>query len=320
MRVLKTSLDSAWTPNTKEMRNVTEVENHTASLCTTGLGGTDQNLIFSALNSTLAITAFLANILIIVALQKVSSLNPPSNLLLCSLASTDLCVGLIQQPLRVAFFMSPENSIRCHYLYNAFNFTSLIFTGVSLLTITAVSVDRLLALVLGLRYRQVVTLRRARIFVATSWLSCFIAPSVYVYSVRGSVILSCTAAFLCTVTSTFCYTKIYLTLRHHQTQVRDHVHQEQDNGGGIPLNISRYKRTLSSALWVKMTLLVCYFPYTILAAIFAISAEYFTLAWELSLSLIMLNSSLNPIMYCWKMGEVRKAVKDTIRLFWYSLN
>ena len=301
------------------MKNVTEIENHTTRLCTTGLGELHQKVIFSALNSTLAITAFLANILIIVALHKVSSLHPPSNLLLRCLASTDLCVGLIAQPLRVAFLTSPENSIRCDYLYTVYRFVSIIFAGVSLLTITAISVDRLLALVLGLRYRHVVTLRRARFFVVSSWFSCFIAPSLFAYSVRGGVILCCTVIFLCTVTSTFCYTKIYLKLRHHQAQVQDQVHQEQVNGGGILLNISRYKRTLSSALWVKMTLLVCYLPYAVLAAIFAISrlhTPFFFLAWELSLFLIMLNSSLNPFLYCWKMEEVRKAVKDTMRQFW----
>ena len=278
-----------------------------------------QKIFISALNSTLAITAFLGNLLIIVALQKVSSLHPPSKLLLGCLASTDLCVGLIAQPLHVAFVTSPDHCIRCYYLLTAFNGMSVILGGVSLLTITAISVDRFLALVLGLRYRQVVTLRRARIFVIISWISGFIPPSVYIYSVRGSVIFACTTTLLCTITSTFCYTKIYLTLRHHQAQVQDQVHQEEENGGEMRLNIARYKKTLSSALWVQITLLVCYFPYAIVAAIFAIMGlrtQFYDLAWELSVSLTMLNSSLNPFLYCWRMQEVRQAVKDTVRQFW----
>ena len=121
----------------------------------------------------------------------------------------------------------------------------------------------------------------------------------YIYSKSGGVILGCATIFVCTVTSTFCYTKIYLKLRHHQAQVQDHVHQGNENGGGIPLNISRYKRTLSSAFWVNMTLLVCYLPYVIVATLFAISrlrTQCFALAWELSLFLIMLDSSLNPLL------------------------
>ena len=301
------------------MKNVTEVKNSTTGLCSTGLNLTYQKVIFSALNSTLAITAFVANVLIIVALQKVSSLHPPSKLLFSCLASTDLCVGLIAQPLHVAFLTSPENSIRCYYLYTAFNNTGVILGGVSLLTITAISVDRLLALVLGLRYRHVVTLRRARIFVVICWLFCFIAPSMYICSVRGSIILACTTTFLCTVTATFCYTKIYLKLRHHQAQVQDQFHQGKENGWGMPLNIERYKKILSSALWVQITLVLCYLPYAIVAAIFAtrrLRTQFLDLAWEMSVSLTMLNSSLNPFLYCWKMQEVRQAVKDTIRQFW----
>ena len=38
------------------------------------------------------------------------------------------------------------------------------------MTITAVSVDRLLALLLGLRYRQIVTLKRTDIIVAFFWI------------------------------------------------------------------------------------------------------------------------------------------------------
>jgi len=41
--------------------------------------------------------------------------------------------------------------------------------GVSILTLTAISVDRLLALLLGLRYRHVVTLRRVRVVIICSW-------------------------------------------------------------------------------------------------------------------------------------------------------
>ena len=155
------------------MNNSTENEIQKTAVCTTGLYETHQKIFLSALNSTLAITAFVGNLLIIVALQRVSSLHPPSNLLLGCLASTDLCVGLIAQPLHIAFLTSPDHSIRCFYLNTAFNGMAVILGGVSLLTITAISVDRLLALVLGLRYRQVVTLRRTRIFIIISWIPGF---------------------------------------------------------------------------------------------------------------------------------------------------
>ena len=42
--------------------------------------------------------------------------------------------------------------------------------GVSLLTLTAISVDRLLALLLGLRYRQVVTVKKTYVAILAFWI------------------------------------------------------------------------------------------------------------------------------------------------------
>ena len=118
----------------------------------------DHLTFISALNSFLSITAFLGNILILIALHKESSLHSPSKLLLRCLATTDLCVGLIVEPLAVIGWISAVNGHWniCPYLFEAASITGNTFCGVSVLTLTAISVDRLLALLLGLRYTQVV--------------------------------------------------------------------------------------------------------------------------------------------------------------------
>ena len=54
-----------------------------------------------ALNIFLSITATLGNALILVTLRNVSSIHPPTKLLFRCLAVTDLCVGLLGQPLYV---------------------------------------------------------------------------------------------------------------------------------------------------------------------------------------------------------------------------
>ena len=295
--------------------NLTEGGNYT-TLCRSGLNGTRQKIVYSTVNSALALIAFLGNVLIIVALRKVSSLHSPSKLLLGCLAATDLCVGLITQPLHVAFLASPEDSKSCYYIYSLFNILGAIFIGVSLLTLTAISVDRLLALLSGLRYRQVITLRRAWIFVALFWLICLGVAIIFFFNLRIALSIICIAVFLCIVTSFICYTKIYLTLRHHQTQVQENVHHGQTNVRRTTLNIERYKKTVSSALWVQIALAVCYLPFAILATIFnskEIHTQLLDLSLEAAISLVLFNSSLNPFLYCWKMKEVRQAAKATIR-------
>ena len=75
-----------------------------AEFYTRGING---ELIFlSSVNIILSIAAFLGNTLILVALNKESSLHLPSKLLYRNLAITDLCVGIIVEPVAVTYWTS----------------------------------------------------------------------------------------------------------------------------------------------------------------------------------------------------------------------
>ena len=274
-----------------------------------------QLTFLAVLNAFLSITTFLGNVLFLVALRKESSLHLPSKLLLRSLAVTDLCVGLISEPLSVTFLMTivNENWNICRYVAVALSVTGRILSLASLLTLTAISVDRLLALMLGLRYRQVVTLKRACLVIITFW----VVPTVFatmrlfwsspITSRYGAINVS-----MCVVTSILSYTKIFLTLRRHRSQVQDHVQQPNQAN---QLNIARYKKAVSTALWLQFTLVICFLPLVISATLFINSkpSSSSILAVGYTITLAFSNSSLNPILYCWKIDEVRQAVKDTIR-------
>ena len=309
------------------MVNVAEDGNHSSIpelFCTPRIVEEYQEITIAAFNIPLSVTAFLGNVLIIVALQKPSSLHPPSKLLLGCLASTDLCVGLITQPLFVVFLMFRNNSKPCFYVVTMFRLTGVIFGGVSLMTLTLISVDRLLALLLGLRYKQVVTLKRVWILVVIIWLSFPAAVLAYsAYNYRHVIFMNVvargivnTVLLVCIVITFSCYLKIYLSLRRQHAQVQSHVSQGQPHGGTTPLNLARYKKTVFATLWIQITLLACYIPYfaaNAALAIYGSPTSSVSLAVSATLSLIYLNSSLNPFLYCWKLREVRQAVKDTIR-------
>ena len=91
----------------------------------------------------------------------------------------------------------------------------------------------------------------------------------------------------------------------------------------IPPNIARYRKAVYSALWVQVALFICYLPFGIIQALTDLksvkvsSSAY--LAKTFLFAFVFLNSSLNPLIYCWKMKEVRQAVKDTIRKIYCSL-
>ena len=273
-----------------------------------------QLTLLSVLNIFLSITSFLGNALIVVALRKESSLNSPSKLLLRCLAMTDLCVGLISEPLAVAYWMSVLNDRWniCPYLSAASLISGGMLSGVSLSTMTAISVDRLLALLLGLRYRQVVTLKRTYMIVIALWVLPAAIITTFFWNFLITLLLIVIAESLCLVTSTIAYTKIFLTLRHRRVQLQ---HQSQQLNQTSPLNLARYKKAVYSALWLQLTLVACYFPQGIVSALapnIGLSSTVF-LAIQYTATLVFLNSSLNPILYCWKMQDVRQAVKDTIR-------
>ena len=298
-----------------EAENFTEDGKQKLS-CSVGLAaGLYSHLTFlSVLNSFLSVTAFFGNALILIALHKESSLHPPSKLLLRCLSTTDLCVGLISEPLTVIYWMSVANEHWkiCRYVSVASFVTASVLCAVSLMILTTISVDRLLALLLGLRYRQVVTLKRTFVIVINSWILSIVTTSLWFWNPLITMWYSLIGVSMCLLVSTFSYTKIFLTLRRHQNQVQGHVQQPNKTN---QLNITRYRKAVYTAIWLQLTLVACYLPYGIAEALVTSRGRsspvfHFRIY---TATLVHLNSSLNPILYCWKIEEVREAVKSTTR-------
>ena len=270
---------------------------------------THQIRFLSAVNFFLSFTATLGNILILIALSKTSSLHPSSKILYRCLATADLFVGMVAQPLLAAqlLFRVDERRFLCYITLRMCYCAGVILCGVSMTTLTAISVDRLLALQLALRYRQVVTPRRVRGVVIFLWLASVFVSTTYFWNDSIALTTSCSAPLICLLTSALFYTKMYVSLRQHQLQIGD-------QNRTIVLNITRYRRTVSSALFIQLGLVICYLPYGVVSTMLITngqkSALFFPFA--ISYSLLLFNSSLNPLLYCWKIRDVRQAVKSTI--------
>ena len=250
------------------------------------------------------------------ALRKESSLHPPSKLLYRNLAITDFCVGVIVEPVSVIYWMSlvMERWSLCRIILAKYVTTSNTLCTVSLLTVTSISVDRLLALSLGLRYRQVVTLKRTYVAVFAFWVVSIVRAAMYFFNPRIIFWYINIIVILCLTTSVFSYTKIFLILRHNQIHALGHLFQGQPSQA-ISMSIARHRKAVSSALWVQIVLAVCYLPYCII--VFSTPKGGFPLsvylARQYAHTLIYVNSSLNPLLYCWKIREIREAVKDALR-------
>ena len=273
----------------------------------------------SVFNILLSISASLGNAVILVALHKETSLHPPTKRLFRCLAITDLCVGVISQPLFAVFYLSYAitgmNREARYYIGILNAVSSFVLCCVSVLTACAISVDRLLALLSGLRYRHVVTLSKVRAVIFCSWLIGLSCGLIYLWNIRIAFTVFFTIVMLSIATSVFSYAKINFKLRQHHLQVQAFP-EGQLKGRQVPLNIARYKKSVSSVLWVQLVQVICYLPFLVVVMLMTysgVSGGNFEITFAITATLTYLNSSLNPVLYCWRIRNVRQAAKDAIK-------
>ena len=128
----------------------------------------------------------------------------------------------------------------------------------------------------------------------------------------------CIVIPLCVIVSFVSYTRIFWALIRRSNEVQDLV--QHRNSQTNPLNIVRYRKAVNGSLSVQLVLLVCYSPFAVVEiSVVTNKAPFpsYLLAWVTTGTLVFFNSSLNPILYCWKINEVRQAVKQIIRQAFY---
>ncbi|XP_068748566.1 adenosine receptor A3-like [Montipora capricornis] len=281
----------------------------------------------AALNVFLSFTTFTANVIFLIALNKISSLHPPSKLLFRTLATADLCVGIICQPLTVvALLPEVKQHIHvCRYTSIVRLLISYALCMVSLLTSTGINMDRLFALSLKLRYKQLVTLKRTHVVVTLFWVIsiAFTALSVIINSITALVFTVVLVS--CLIISVLSYGKIFSVLRQNQNQVGFRAFRQRKTNETAPLNATVYRKTVYTVLLVQLALIVCYTPYTIITLLLSVSSikpvrpsVWLLLGWRYTGTLLYFNSSLNPFLYCLKMRAVKNAMKETIQQIFCS--
>ena len=273
--------------------------------------------IFIYVNAILSITALPGNFIILVALCKESSLHPPSKLLLRWLSCTDLLVGMISQPIFIVYHKMIADKVGdvCEVTESLAYITSAVLCGQSINTMTLISTDRLFALLFRLRYRQIVTLKRVRSLIISSWIVNFTFALTYLWNKEFFFMGSCIWLWLFLSISSGCYLKIYFQIRRQQAQIQEH-----DSNSTASLNLARYKKTVLSALCIHLTLAVCYLPYTVTTTIISLEgiSNCKAIIWNIAGVLVFLNSSLNPVLYFWTLREIRRTVMDIFRQFFSS--
>ena len=264
----------------------------------------------------LSVTAVAFNAVAILALRRTLALPKNSKLLLLSMAVSDVGVGLLVQPLYVAeIVVSHTDLIRVSY-FMVTNF----LCAASLIGVTALAADRFLAIHLHLRYHEFVTYKRVVFVVILIWISSAVIgllplwkPSVYVSFAFVPIV-----TIVGLVVIAIFNLKIYLAVKYHTEQIA----AMQVSGGGeikeeMQRNLEKQKNAAVAIFYVYVVLVVCYLPNLILVfralahsgKKLLTTSEYLTAFSDL---LVFLNSSLNPLIYCWKMKHIRHAVRNIL--------
>ena len=250
------------------------------------------------------------------AIAKTQDLHSPSFILLGCLATSDLLVGLLCQPIFVACKITEVTKNFKMYctLKMLLNTLAWIAIGSSCLTLAAVFVDRVLCLTLHLKYNATVTV--SRIFKMTSvlWIFfiIFVLAKFWVSSAWNFIAIAVSVLiFLVIAISTL---KIFQIARRHERQITVQAlalsHLQTNT-----LNAFKCKKSTVTILYIFGLLLLFCLPYFIVSII-DIFFEYTTkvnISYSYALTAVFMNSLINPFVYCWRLKEIRQSVKNILR-------
>jgi len=87
----------------------------------------------------------------------------------------------------------------------------------------------------------------------------------------------------------------------------------QSSDTGNNLNIERLKRSEMNTFVFYIALIICYLPIYVLLTLYGLSIKEWETEWQFALTIVFMNSSINPFLFCWRLRELRTAVVKTAR-------
>lgn len=256
----------------------------------------------SIINGLLSPVAVVANVFILFSLWKTFSLHSVSNILVASLAMADLCVGLLLQPMLV-YLMNTRLVATFCVVFEIQMFLAYLFTAA-------------VAIHWPLRYHELVTSKRVASVVFQLWvfqilISLIIWCAVGRYSILA--ILSVAGALCCTLVICYSYKTIWKIIRRHQRQIQTEqpINQEQN-----AFDLLKYKAKTFTSLMVLKLFVLCYLPYLCVELKKLTRRGHksiYVVEYSVLVTIVFANSSLNPLIYFWRIKDLRRAALSTLR-------
>ena len=254
------------------------------------------------------------NALVLAAIWRNPSLRTPSYVLLAGLAFTDVCTGLLTQPLYVIFKLAEltrKENLMCTSALILFS-VSMPFCYLTMVVIAMTAVERWLYM----SRRSLLTVRRVVILciVFMIMIISFVAgrvhsiryPSYAVEATHTVILLLFPVVCLCVIV--FSYFKVFRIIRHHQIAVQ---------ANQTAIDILKYRKSIFTILYVLSLFVLSCFPFVCCALVsYILQYEDSSIAALNACTVVLYSSSfLNPLLYCWRIKELRICVKGIVKKF-----
>ena len=270
------------------------------------------NLITAIINIVTAPLAVIVNVLVATAIFSSSRLRTPFNLLIAYLALSDVLVGLTAQPGYISYRLmeNQHRSVHCfvRIIYNAAFYVCF---GVSFMTLSAVSYERLVAVRLRVRYNTFFSSKRVVKYMLGIWsvnilLAALQWATITEKAARGTHLilwLICLLVAIATQIAIFVIVRWNRRLFQVQLQVAENLHRQRE---------AKLAKSLSVIVAVYLILNFPVLFVTFSNSILRLDLKtYNHYSWTETLA--FLNSCSNPFIICWKNGQVRQRITDLLK-------
>ena len=160
--------------------------------------------------------------------------------------------------------------------------------------------------------------------VTAIWLFSVFLSLVWLWTPRNiSYVIFAIIAVACLITVSLLSYNICMVIRQHQQHIQALQVQQLAQNGAMA-NVGRLRKSAFTAIYVYLMFVLCYLPFICILltsiAITSTSEPLITIIHGYTRTLVFLNSSLNPLIYCWKMRDVRHNIMNILRNVFSSQN
>ena len=159
------------------------------------------------------------------------------------------------------------------------------------------------------------TRRRVDAVVTSIWLLSASYSPFWLLNPKIYSVFTCIIATVCLVLTAFFNCKIYLAVRRQKNQIQVLQVQQVTQNDEVMVNAARQMKSAVGTFYVYLVFLVCYLPLISINAVEAITGPgaLIKTLFDYTSTLVFLNSSLNPLVYCWKMKRIRHTIMNILR-------